>query len=291
MTPPVWLNFLLLAVVSLIASSSSALTKKQINFIREKLKIELKKHEEFSSQLEDLTSISDCRNSIDPVGCIKNQDSYQNIKNRLSSSITKNVIFPGEYQGGRSDLKNQDSDSSDWNAVNNNGADNEVRRNSIDRQDGENAAGQEFTQLQIQLEETNQAGANETRFIFGGNLTAEEFERQKFLTYFIGPIKAYVIQVAREIGLAKKGAYQKIEPYLFEQVKYLFDKNNQKTVANTAELMRIIFNGGLSISLGIRDLFRVIYYFNDWVDDPITFDLFDALFNFGYRQNIPEGGV
>ena len=42
---------------------------------------------------------------------------------------------------------------------------------------------------------------------------------------------------------------------------------------------------------GIRDLFRVLYYFNDWVDDPITFDLFDALFNFGYRQKIPEDGI
>ena len=37
---------------------------------------------------------------------------------------------------------------------------------------------------------------------------------------------------------------------------------------------------------GIRDLFRVIYYFNIWVDDPITFDLFDALFNFGYRNDL-----
>ena len=61
-------------------------------------------------------------------------------------------------------------------------------------------------------------------------------------------------------------------------------RNIEETVytignSNSADLQMFFFQG-------IRDLFRVIYYFNIWVDDPITFDLFDALFNFGYRNDL-----
>lgn len=280
-------NFLLLAVATTgLAGSANLLTDKQLDFLREKLKIELKKHDKFSQELENLSSLEDCRNSINPVDCIKGQESYQNIKNSLSSAITKNLL----YSRGRYDANNIQTESSNWiwkNSKNNN------RRNDIDRQAeaGESDSLQEFNQQQQALEQTNQAGANETRFIFGADLTEEEFQRQKFLQDFLGPIKESIISIAREIGLVKKSAYQTIEPYLFDQVKYFFDKENQRNVASVAEYSRIIFNGGLTVSLGIRDLFRVLYYFNDWVDDPITFDLFDALFNFGYRQKIPEDGI
>lgn len=274
-------NFLLLHVAAAgLASSANLLTDKQLDFLREKLKIELKKHDKFSQELENLGSLEDCRNSIDPVDCIKGQESYQNIKNSLSSAITKNLV----YRDNPSDIQ---TESSNWIWKN---SKNNIRRNNIDRQ-FESDSLQDFNQLQQALEQTNQAGANETRFIFGANLTEEEFERQKFLQDFLGPIKESIISIAREIGLAKKSAYQSIEPYLLDQVKYFFDKENQRNVASIAEYSRIIFNGGLTVSLGIRDLFRVLYYFNDWVDDPITFDLFDALFNFGYRQNIPEEGI
>jgi len=258
--------FFLLAAVSQEADSilvgggsdkpSPSLTKQQFKFIRDKLKIELNKNEDFSSQLEDLKYTPQCRNSIDPSECAKTQDDYQIIKDKLSRAVVRNLI-----------------------------------KGAINRQGtGENAALVDFNQNLQEILEQGQ-GVNETISVFGGNVTAEEFERQKFLADIITPVNAALIHLARSLGLAKQQAYKQVEPYLLPQVKYLFDKNNQRQVANTAELWRIVFSGGLTMSLGIRDLFRVIYYFNDWVDDPVAFDIFNALFNFGYRQKIREDGV
>jgi len=267
MKSPFLLNFFLLSGVSHLADSilvgagsdkpSPSLSNQQFNFIRDKLKIELKKNEDFSSQLEELRNTPACRNSIDPSECARNQDDYQIIKEKLSRAVVSNLI-----------------------------------RGAINRQGvGENAALNDFNQNIQEILGQGQNTVNNTGSIFGGNLTAEEFERQKFIADIITPVNAALIKLARGLGLAKKQAYQSVEPFLPAPVKYVFDKNNQKRVANTAELWRIVFSGGLTVSLGIRDLFRVIYYFNDWVDDPVAFDIFNALFNFGYRQKIPEDGV
>ena len=44
---------------------------------------------------------------------------------------------------------------------------------------------------------------NNTGSIFGGNLTAEEFERQKFIADIITPVNAALIKLARGLGLGK----------------------------------------------------------------------------------------
>jgi len=80
--------------------------------------------------------------------------------------------------------------------------------------------------------------------------------------------------VFTQIGFAGQGIFMAIESILPMPARALLDSNLKRTAANMLEYARIAMQGYINIVRTVRDLFRVFYYFGEFIADPENFDVF-----------------
>jgi len=109
---------------------------------------------------------------------------------------------------------------------------------------------------------------------------------ERFLDEQLGFVTTAIGDIITQIGFGKQGIFRAIEGFLPMQVRALLDRNIKRTAANWFEYMRIAMQGYINIVRQVRDIFRIFYYFGEFIDDPANFDVFKTFTVLGYNNLI-----